>query len=189
MKNSFDHFDFLAPVYEKFIHPREMKEFWQVVDLPESGYLLDAGGGTGRVSQSAVSSGCSIVISDLSYPMLREAAGKGKLFPVAAPVEHLPFSSCSFDRVIMVDALHHVINQKQTVEEFWRIIKPGGSIIIFEPDIELFIVKLLALAEKLALMRSHFLKADVILSFFPSKGVEKEVFRFDNDFVIKISKK
>ena len=189
MKFPFDHFDFLAPVYEKFIHPHEMEEFWQIVDLPSKGYLLDAGGGTGRVSQFAGDSGCTIIVSDLSLPMLREAAGKGSLYPVATQVEQMPFFFRSFDRVIMVDALHHVYDQKNTIEELWRLIKPGGSIVILEPDIEKFSIKLLALAEKLALMRSHFLSINEILSFLPDTQAEKEVIRYANDFYIKITRR
>lgn len=189
MKISFDHFDFLAPVYEKFIHPHEMEEFWRIVDLPPQGYLLDAGGGTGRVSQFVKDSGCTIVVSDLSLPMLREAAGKGNLYPVATHVEQMPYPSRFFDRVIMVDALHHVFNQKNTVEELWRLIKPGGSIVILEPDIEKFTIKLLALAEKMALMRSHFLPAEKVLSFFPYATAEKTVIRLSYDYYIKITRR
>ena len=57
----------------------------------------------------------------------------------------------------MVDALHHVINHGQTAREMYRVLKPGGRIVIEEPDIRSFYVKLIAVAEKLLLMRSHFL--------------------------------
>ena len=57
----------------------------------------------------------------------------------------------------MVDALHHVIHQGQTAREMYRVLKPGGRIVIEEPDIRKFGVKLIAVAEKLLLMRSHFL--------------------------------
>lgn len=50
----FDHFDFLAPFYETFIPPKDPQEMWAMADLPVSGVLLDAGGGTGRVAQFMV---------------------------------------------------------------------------------------------------------------------------------------
>ena len=43
-----------------------------------------------------------------------------------------------------------------------RVLKPGGRLVIEEPDIDTFAVKLVALAEKLALMRSHFLRGEEI---------------------------
>lgn len=48
-----------------------------------------------------------------------------------------------------------------------RVFKPGGRIVIQEPDIKTFGVKLIAIAEKLLLMRSHILPADSIAALFP----------------------
>ena len=47
------------------------------------------------------------------------------------------------------------------------VLKPGGLLVIEEPDIRTFGVKLIALAEKLLLMRSHFLAPDEITKLFP----------------------
>jgi hypothetical protein len=49
-----------------------------------------------------------------------------------------------------------------------RVFKPGGRIVIQEPDIKTFGVKLIAIAEKLLLMRSHILSADSIAALFPN---------------------
>ena len=73
----------------------------------------------------------------------------------------------------MVDALHHVIDHAYTAREMFRVLKPGGVLVIEEPDIRTFGVKLIAIAEKLLLMRSHFLAPDAILKLF-SDG-EKQI--------------
>jgi demethylmenaquinone methyltransferase/2-methoxy-6-polyprenyl-1,4-benzoquinol methylase len=67
----------------------------------------------------------------------------------------------------MVDALHHVIHHADSAREMFRVLKPGGVLVIEEPDIRTFGVKLIALGEKLLLMRSHFLTPDQILGLFP----------------------
>ena len=74
----------------------------------------------------------------------------------------------------MVDALHHVIDQPSTADEMFRLLKPGGRIIIEEPDIRTFGVKLIALAEKLLLMRSHFLSPQQIAGLFKDAQVHTE---------------
>jgi hypothetical protein len=35
----FDHFDFLAPFYEKFIPPKDPQEMWNFADLPTPGWI------------------------------------------------------------------------------------------------------------------------------------------------------
>jgi ubiquinone/menaquinone biosynthesis C-methylase UbiE len=66
----------------------------------------------------------------------------------------------------MVDALHHVFDQSKTAQELWRVLKPGGKIVIEEPDIDKTAVKLIALAEKITFMRSHFLSDVQIQDLF-----------------------
>ena len=171
----FDHFDFLAPFYEKVIPAAATESMLRELDPSPECRLLDAGGGTGRVSAFLQEHVGSVVLSDISMGMLKEAGAKDNLQPTCALTETMPFSRDFFDCVLLVDALHHVNDQAQTARELWRIIKPGGRIVIQEPDIRRFAVKLIAIAEKLALMRSHFLSPEKIVNLFPFDGAEIDV--------------
>jgi ubiquinone/menaquinone biosynthesis C-methylase UbiE len=177
----FEHFDFLAPIYEKFIPPKDPQELWAYLDLPTAGALLDAGGGTGRMAQFMSGKANPIVVADLSHKMLSEARQKDGLRPVCSHTEKLPFPDEAFSRILMVDALHHVIDQRGTLDELWRTLQPGGRLVIEEPDLRLFGVKLLALAEKLALMRSHFLSPPRIAELlnYPNARVHIETGSFN----------
>jgi SAM-dependent methyltransferase len=161
------HFDLVAPIYEKVVRPAIPREICALAGLPVSGALLDAGGGTGRVAQFLVGQADPIVVADLSRGMLSVARNKAGLHAVCSPAERLPFMSGSFARIIMVDAFHHVASQHRTAWELWRVLEPGGRLVIEEPDLRTFAVKLMAVAEKAALMRSHFLSPAGIAELFP----------------------
>ena len=62
--------------------------------------------------------------------------------------------------------MEHLHDPVRFLNECRRILKPGGRIVIQEPDIRTFVVKLIAVAEKLALMRSHFLFPQAIADLF-----------------------
>lgn len=168
----FDHFDVIAPVYNRVGAYSALDTMLELGAFPTGGRLLDVGGGTGRVANALRDQAAQIVIADASLGMLRFAASKPGLQTAAAYSEHLPFPDDSFERIIMVDALHHVVHQADTAKELFRVLKPGGRIVIEEPDIRWFGVKLIALAEKILLMRSHFLAPAQIASLFPSAKPE-----------------
>jgi len=184
----FDHFDLLAPVYEHFIKPREPDKLISLLNLPSTGCLLDAGGGTGRITQYIQKAVASVVIADMSHGMLRQAAKKPGFHLVCSQTEHLPFAEGSFARIMMVDALHHVLDYRKTAQELWRLVEKGGRLVIEEPDIDTQTVKLLAVAEKIALMRSNFVAPDVIASLFSSSDAIIQIIRSDYQAWIVVDK-
>jgi len=107
--------------------------------------------------------------------MRKEAQQKGALQPVQSYVERLPFPDGSFERVFAVDALHHFNDHDTAVGELLRVLGEGGRLVIEEPDIRRFPVKIVALLEKLALMNSHFLSEDKILALVASHGYEAQI--------------
>ena len=182
-----DHFDLIAGIYDRGAPFTPSRTLLEQLALSSDNLLLDAGGGTGRVTTALRSLVREAVVADLSGGMLLRAAAKG-LVTTRTPLEHLPFPSGTFDRIIMVDALHHVLDQQQTGNELWRVLTPGGRLVIVEPDIHKISVKILALGEKLLLMRSHFLSGEEIGRLFSEQEAQLSVTYDEGNTVILIKK-
>jgi len=163
------HFDLIAPWYERLIHPQDPHRLLHVLHLAPEHRVLDVGGGTGRVAQF-LKPARQVVVADLSVGMLRYARAKPGVQAAAALAEQLPFPDGVFNRVVMVDALHHVFRQAAAVQELWRVLAPGGRLVIEEPDLNLPLIKALAAGEKILLMRSHFLRPQQIAALLPPEA-------------------
>jgi demethylmenaquinone methyltransferase/2-methoxy-6-polyprenyl-1,4-benzoquinol methylase len=169
-----EHFNLIAGLYDRTARFTPSQALLRALDLPVQGLLLDAGGGTGRVAAGLRTLVGGVVVADVSRGMMKYAREKD-LDCVHAPAESLPFASETFDRIVMLDALHHVHRQELTLAELSRTLKPGGRLVIIEPDIHRFAVRLVALAEKLMLMRSRFLSGEKIAELLSKSDTKVRV--------------
>lgn len=48
--------------------------------------------------------------------------------------EELPLPDSSIDRVLMVHALEFAENPRETLKELWRVLAPGGRLVIVVPN-------------------------------------------------------
>lgn len=172
-----NHFDILAPVYDRLFKIRDPEKIKEIAALPASGRLLDVGGGTGRISKPLSQWIDRVIIADLSFAMLQQVDPQPNIFTGCMQSEALAFPNDSFDRVIIVDALHHVWRASETCGELWRVVKPGGQIVIEEPDISSVSVKILSVVERLLLMRSYFFKPEKIAAFFNYANAQVNIIR------------
>jgi demethylmenaquinone methyltransferase/2-methoxy-6-polyprenyl-1,4-benzoquinol methylase len=101
--------------------------------------------------------------------MLAEAQLKG-LQACQGAAERLPFSEGAFERILIVDAFHHFQDWPRAATELLRVLRPGGRIVIEEPDIRYNVVKLIALGERLLLMRSRFYAPGDLARLFQAQG-------------------
>lgn len=167
----FDHFGVLAPLYERFIRPPDITWLRELCNVHSDHRLLDVGGGTGRVTQYFRGIADHVCIVDISAGMLREALSKDGLCAGQSVAEHLPFRDDAFERIIAVDSFHHFRNHAGAARELARVLAPGGRLVIEEPDIRRFVVKLVALGETLTLMRSRFRRPEVLMDYFAQPGL------------------
>src|SRR3989304_5032789 len=51
-----------------------------------------------------------------------------------ARAERLPYASAAFDLVLSHEVLEHVPDDRRTVEEILRVLRPGGRLVLFTPN-------------------------------------------------------
>lgn len=103
--------------------------------LKEGMSVLDVGAGTGVVSwlaQNIVGEKGFVTALDPSKGMLGEAKKLGVTHATQGLGEALPFPDNTFDMLTMGFALRHVADLTKAFEEYQRILKPGGKILLLE---------------------------------------------------------
>lgn len=84
------HFDWLAPIYEKLITGEVSQILINLLDLQAGHCVLDAGGGTGRISAGLIGENRKIIVADPSLQMLRQARDKSGLLCTTVMQEKCP---------------------------------------------------------------------------------------------------
>jgi len=93
--------------------------------LPESGYGLEIGTGTGRFSiPFGITEGVEPAVA------MREIAVKQGIHVVDAKAEALPYKDSVFDFALMVTTICVIDDPLQACREAKRVLKPGGRLII-----------------------------------------------------------
>ncbi len=181
-----DYFGMIAPFYDAIFGRNSKTDWAAVLSITAGQRVLDVAGGTGRVVADLPILGCQVVVVDESFEMLQQAKRKKGIQPVCARAEQLPFPGSIFDRVIMVDAIHHVADQVRSAAELLRVLRLDGILVLQEPDIRKLAVKFIALIEKILLMRSHFLNAEQIVNLFSLSDRQIQVNRQGWEILISV---
>lgn len=96
--------------------------------------ILDAGGGTGNVAVELTKSGADVIVFDFSKEALEICEQKDSRINICFGdlTQKLPFSDNYFDKVVSNNAIYTITEDKRinVIREFWRVLKPGGKIII-----------------------------------------------------------
>lgn len=101
--------------------------------------VLELGAGTGFLSINLALAGClegaELTVTDISTGMLDVCVENGRrhgvtLRPEPGDAEALPFPDASFDLVIGHAFLHHLPDPEAALQDAFRVLAPGGTLVI-----------------------------------------------------------
>lgn len=102
------------------------------------GPALDVGCGTGETTRHMAAAAGSATGLDADASLVEEARRRtGPEYDVsfeATTAGALPFPDGTFAGVRVERTLHAADDLGASVEDLWRVTKPGGAIVVFEPD-------------------------------------------------------
>ena len=135
-------YDFLNRMLSFGIDRRWRKKAVRLLKYREGARILDVATGTGDVAlEIARTTPPSVKITgadfckemvDLGQLKAAQSAYAGRIDFTVAPCEDLPFPNETFDSITIAFGIRNVVDRKLGLAEMWRVLRPGGRMIILE---------------------------------------------------------
>lgn len=148
-------FDLRMVRYEEVhnIQPTDFDKLVKIIDPQKDEIILDAGGGYGSVSREILSRfpnlNLGLIVYDLYEVQLKrgiselsnllEALSNNQVKLVHGDLRTIDLPDNSVDKVVAKMVIHEIrlFEQVKIFEEFYRILKPGGKLIIWDVNLNL----------------------------------------------------
>jgi ubiquinone/menaquinone biosynthesis C-methylase UbiE len=127
-----------ADTYDVFTpqaNARLIAAFARLTGLPPGARIADLGCGSGVFTELLRQAGYNSVGLDISPKLI--ALGRVKypgLELREGDAENLPFESASLDGVLLSGLVHHFPDPRRLAGEVYRVLKPGGHFMAFDPN-------------------------------------------------------
>lgn len=122
-------------VFSERSNHRLISKCLELAKLRPPGRVADLGCGSGVFSAILSENGFDCLGLDISYGLV--ALGQ-RLRPnirfLTADIEALPLPSCSLDGVMLSGVVHHLPDPRACAREVFRVLKPGGVFMAFDPN-------------------------------------------------------
>jgi len=135
-------YDFLNRLLSFGIDRRWRKKAVRLLKYREGSRVLDVATGTGDVALEiarATPASVKITGADFCREMVELGESKVSASPYSgridfkvAPCEDLPFANGTFASITIAFGIRNVVDRKLGLAEMWRVLSPGGRLIILE---------------------------------------------------------
>lgn len=122
-------------VFTPASNERLIDAFAQLSGLAPGARVVDLGCGSGVFTDALQRRGYRCTGVDLSPKLIAIAQGKYKDIDfMTGDIEALPFADGSFDGVLLSGVVHHLPELSRCAAEVYRILRPGGAFVAFDPN-------------------------------------------------------
>lgn len=106
-------------------------------DIDLTGKLaLDGGAGTGHAAARLALRGARVVACDIGATLLRITRNRcPSCHAVNGDLLRLPFAENAFDIVFSTEAIEHTAQPLAAASELYRVLKPGGRLVLSTPNL------------------------------------------------------
>ena len=158
---------------------------------PQVGLVLDVGCGNGWVAKAFAGNNTKVISMDIStknpIKVNRENDHDGHIGLVADAM-YLPIKSQSVDVIIASEIIEHVADPKNFIASLYRVLKPGGKIIITTPYDEKIPYYLCVHCNQPTPQHAHLHSFNErnLHKYLPNMIDQINLFRFSNKYMIKL---
>ncbi|WP_276522223.1 class I SAM-dependent methyltransferase [Kallotenue papyrolyticum] len=122
-------------IYQERYQAARLQRLEELAGPLERLVVLDVGAGMGGFAVAAALRGATIAACEFNRAYcaiirLRAARYNLRLPVYNAAGEALPFTDQSFDAIVSWDVIEHVRDPRQMLDEFWRVLVPGGVALV-----------------------------------------------------------
>ena len=135
-KNLYDNIQQVEATHWWYKARREIIFDWvqRILRVNTNARVMDIGCGTGfNVAYLNKLGYKNITGFDFSADALGYCRARNLTNLICGNAYHLPLSLASFDVILTLDILEHMQDDEQTLREIFRVLKPGGMLVIFVP--------------------------------------------------------
>lgn len=108
-------------------------QFLRGVELRDT-LVLDGGCGVGGLTRVLVAKGARVIALDIGPQLASATRRRWGCTAVVGTLTALGLSSCAFDTVLSSEAIEHTPDPERAVLELYRVLKPGGHLVLSTPN-------------------------------------------------------